>query len=102
MTSPAQQHSLEYHQRDLYSKHVALPRGKFGPDVPWAPLEREFAVRGMNPKRFVPERAVYRYRETGTIRASSADLICCDVLNIHPFDVYGFDWYYAFDKEGAQ
>ncbi len=89
----ARQHSLDYHQRDLYSSHVSLPRRRFGPDVPWAPLEREFAVRGMNPKRHVSEKAVYRYRESGTLPASSADLICCEVLNIHPFDVYGFDCY---------
>jgi len=98
-TTNARQRAQNRAWRGRYKEaHVSLPRSKFGPDIPWAPLERQFAVRGMNPNKHISEKAVFRYRQAGTLQFSSADFICCEVFKIHPFDVYGFDWY-TFDPE---
>ena len=83
------------------SRAMRLPRHHPGePSVTWQPLEDAFALREMNPKDYVQERTIQRWRVKGVLRISSADAVCCEVLGVHPANIYGNDWY-AFDEETA-
>jgi hypothetical protein len=39
------------------------------------------------------EAALRRARRRGWILASSADALCCELLGMHPAQVYGDDWW---------
>jgi hypothetical protein len=70
------------------------------PKVPFAPLEA-WLLDGTAAKAYDEwlARSIYRWRVNG-IPFYSADRICCEVLGVHPHQVYGDAWF-AFGEESA-
>jgi hypothetical protein len=81
-------------QQELAAQSIRLPRpGPNTPTLAWAPLEAALVAREIHPTHIINPRTVVRWRRNGTLPISSADVICCDVLGVHPTAVYGMAWY---------
>lgn len=81
---------------------MSKPRGRSIRYLPWAPLRqalahaatRDGADRTMTSWRDMHgiDRAWLRAEKRGLISEAQADSICCSVLRVHPWTVYGEAW----------
>jgi hypothetical protein len=71
-----------------------------GHHIPFGPLE-ERLLAGGSAKSYGPnlDRYIYRWRARG-IPFYTADRVCCEVLGLHPSQVYGDAWF-SFGEESA-
>lgn len=68
--------------------------------LPWVPLEAALLAGGHKLSDVASGASVNRYRAMG-IPEATADRIACEVLGLHPADIFGWDVWLAIDRKEA-